>query len=46
MSTTALKKTAGELARLSKTVNKMLAEHLKIKKKNKAKKPAKRKAKR
>jgi hypothetical protein len=39
MSTTALKKMAGDLAKLSKTVNKTLAEHLAIKKK-KAKKPA------
>ena len=40
MSTTALKKMAGDLAKLSKSVNKTLAAHLSIKKK-KAKKPAK-----
>lgn len=39
MSTTVLKQMAGELANLSKKVNKAVAKHLAIKKK-KAKKPA------
>jgi hypothetical protein len=44
MSTTALKKVANELAKLSRTVNKTVAEHLAIKKKaKKAKRPAKKK---